>query len=85
MSHKPRHGQRAFIQSKIINRLRAACGGWVSMSDLIEACYGNALISAARSSITAIICRMRKEGWPIGGGKQTRGFDYRYLAETVTL
>lgn len=81
-SRKPAHGQKAYIQARIINRLREARGGWVSMSELISYCYGTALISAARESITAIICRMRKAGWPIGGGKTTKGRGYRYLAET---
>jgi hypothetical protein len=79
--HKPRHGQKAYIQARIINRLRAAGGGWVSMAELIQHCYGTALFLAARASITAIICRMRKAGWPIGGGKQTKGLGYRYLIE----
>lgn len=71
------HGQRAFIQSRIVNFLRAAEGGWRTADEIIDHVYGsNGAPSNACLAVLAF--RLRARGFPIIG-RASRG--YRYAPE----
>lgn len=71
----------AYTQSKIINALRAAIGGWITVNELIEIVYaGCKEPEYPDNSIRNTIFKLKKKGYPIIADSN-RG--YRF-APTIT-
>lgn len=77
-ANKKRHSQRAWQQAKIVNTLRAAAGGWVSSSELIDAMCASSPHRLSRVTLCVLVGRLRTRGFPIAAAL-TRG--YRYAPE----
>lgn len=69
---------KPFQQSNIINRLRAAAGGWVTTKELQEVMAAGSIDLPSASAVRVTISLLRKRGFPIVGYK-SRG--YRYASE----
>jgi len=71
------HHQKAFIQSKVINFLRAAEGGWRKASEIADYIYADTE-QGSENTIAVAVMRLRERGFPVA---TAWGRGYRYAPE----